>query len=109
MGVKKIEVVDPLDLASAVRAVKECAALPGVKAILFQSPCIAISKPAEKMKISDKCIQCKKCIREIGCPALIIVDGKVTIDKGLCTGCGLCSSICPASAIVPDEGGARHE
>ncbi len=109
MGVKKIEVVDPLDLASAVRAVKECAALPGVKAILFQSPCIAISKPAEKMKISGKCIQCKKCIREIGCPALIIVDGKVTIDKGLCTGCGLCSSICPASAIVPDEGGARHE
>lgn len=109
MGVKKIEVVDPLDLASAVRAVKECAALPGVKAILFQSPCIAISKPAEKMKISGKCIQCKKCIREIGCPALIIVDGKVTIDKGLCTGCGLCSSICPTSAIVPDEGGARHE
>lgn len=109
MGVKKIEVVDPLDLASAVRAVKECAALPGVKAILFQSPCIAISKPAEKMKISGKCIQCKKCIREIGCPALIIVDGKVTIDKGLCMGCGLCSSICPTSAIVPDEGGARHE
>lgn len=109
MGVKKIEVVDPLDLASAVRAVKECAALPGVKAILFQSPCIAISKPAEKMKISGKCIQCKKCIREIGCPALIIVDGKVTIDKGLCTGCGLCSSICPTAAIVPDEGGARHE
>ncbi len=109
MGVKKTEVVDPLDLASAVRAVKECAALPGVKAILFQSPCIAISKPAEKMKISDKCIQCKKCIREIGCPALIIVDGKVTIDKGLCTGCGLCSSICPTSAIVPDKGGARHE
>lgn len=109
MGVKKIEVVDPLDLASAVRTVKECAALPGVKAILFQSPCIAISKPAEKMKISGKCIQCKKCIREIGCPALIIVDGKVTIDKGLCTGCGLCSSICPTAAIVPDEGGARHE
>ena len=109
MGVKKIEVVDPLDLASAVRAVKECAALPGVKAILFQSPCIAISKPAEKMKISGKCIQCKKCIREIGCPALIIADGKVTIDKGLCTGCGLCSSICPTAAIVPDEGGARHE
>lgn len=109
MGVKKIEVVDPLDLASAVHAVKECAALPGVKAILFQSPCIAISKPAEKMKISGKCIQCKKCIREIGCPALIIVDGKVTIDKGLCTGCGLCSSICPTAAIVPDEGGARHE
>lgn len=105
MGVKKIEVVDPLDLDKAVNTVKECAALPGVKAVIFKSPCIAISKPAGKVKISDKCIQCKKCIREIGCPALITVDGKVTIDEGLCTGCGLCSKICPASAI----GGDCHE
>ncbi|MBO5143930.1 MAG: indolepyruvate ferredoxin oxidoreductase subunit alpha [Lachnospiraceae bacterium] len=105
MGVKKIEVVDPLDLEKAVNTVKECAALSGVKAIIFKSPCIAISKPSGKMKISEKCIQCKKCIREIGCPALITVDGKVTIDEGLCTGCGLCSKVCPVSAI----GGDCHE
>lgn len=109
MGVKTIKVVDPLDLPSAVRAVKECAALSGVKAIIFKSPCIAISKPAEKMKISDKCIQCKKCIREIGCPALITADGKVTIDESLCTGCGLCRQICPVSAIVYKEGGDLNE
>lgn len=102
MGVRKIEAIDPLDLDKAVAAVTECAALPGVKAIIFKSPCIALSRPAGKMKISDKCIQCKKCIREIGCPALITVDGKVTIDESLCTGCGLCSKICPASAIGGD-------
>ncbi|MBO5031816.1 MAG: indolepyruvate ferredoxin oxidoreductase subunit alpha [Lachnospiraceae bacterium] len=105
MGVKKIEVVDPLDLEKAVNTVKECAALSGVKAIIFKSPCIAIRKPSGKMKISEKCIQCKKCIREIGCPALITVGGKVTIDEGLCTGCGLCSKVCPVSAI----GGDCHE
>lgn len=103
MGVKKIITVDPLDLEKAKDAVKECAAISGVKAIIFKSPCIAISKPSEKMRISDKCIQCKKCIREIGCPALITVDGKVTIDEGLCTGCGLCSQLCPTSAIERKE------
>lgn len=103
MGVKKIIMVDPLDLEKAKDAVKECAAISGVKAIIFKSPCIAISKPSEKMRISDKCIQCKKCIREIGCPALITVDGKVTIDEGLCTGCGLCSQLCPTSAIERKE------
>jgi len=99
MGVKEIKVIDPLELEPAVAAVKEYATLPGVKAIIFKSPCIAVSKPSSKMKISDKCIKCKKCIHEIGCPALITVDGNVTIDETLCTGCGLCSKLCPVSAI----------
>ncbi|MCR5837896.1 MAG: indolepyruvate ferredoxin oxidoreductase subunit alpha [Lachnospiraceae bacterium] len=99
MGVKKIETVDPLDFEKAVNVVKECAEMKGVKAIIFKSPCIAIVKSDKKMTISDKCINCKKCIREIGCPALITVDGQVTIDSSLCTGCGLCSHICPVKAI----------
>lgn len=99
MGVKKVETVNPLDYEKAIRVVKECAAEKGVKAIIFKSPCIAIVKSDKKMKISEKCINCKKCIKEIGCPALITVDGQVTIDRNLCTGCGLCSHICPVEAI----------
>ena len=108
IGVHKIITVDPLDLAASVAAVQECDKLPGVKAIIFKSPCIAISKPDGKCRISAQCINCKKCIREIGCPALITVDGNVTIDENLCTGCGLCSQICPVHAIGGDtqKGGA---
>ena len=105
IGVKKIVTVDPLDLEASVAAVKECADIRGVKAIIFKSPCIAITKPSGKMEISEKCIQCKKCIREIGCPAIILKDGKVAIDESLCTGCGLCAQICPVGAI----GGACNE
>lgn len=103
-GVTKLIKVNPLDLQASMDAVKECAKLTGVKAIIFQSPCIALSKPSPSPNISDACIQCKKCIREIGCPALVITDDKVTIDKTLCTGCELCSQICPVHAI---EGGER--
>lgn len=99
IGVHKVITVNPLNLKESIDAVNECEKLSGVKAIIFKSPCIAISKPDKKAAISDKCIQCKKCIREIGCPALITVNGRVTIDEGLCTGCGLCSQICPVSAI----------
>lgn len=102
MGVKKIVTVNPLDLNKSVEVIKDCASLPGVKAIIFKSPCIALFKPEKKLCISDKCIQCKKCIREIGCPAISTVKGKVTINEDLCTGCGLCSQVCPVNAIGGD-------
>ena len=105
MGVQKVVTVNPLNLQESVDAVKECASLPGVKAIIFKSPCVAITKPQGTAVISDACIGCKRCIREIGCPAIVVKDGKVTIEEGLCTGCGLCSQICPVHAI----GGASHE
>ena len=99
MGVSKIRVVNPLDLKAAVEAVKDCAETDGVTAVIFRSPCIAGVKPGKPAEISEKCVQCKKCIREIGCPGLVIRDGKVAVDGSLCNGCGLCAQICPTGAI----------
>ena len=99
IGVSKVVTVDPLNLNEAMGAVRMCADLPGVKAIIFKSPCVAISKPARKCHITGGCLNCGKCIKEIGCPGLIRVNGRVTIDPNLCTGCGLCSQICPVDAI----------
>ena len=44
IGLQKVVTVDPLDLDKAIATVKECAAIKGVKAIIFKSPCIAIEK-----------------------------------------------------------------
>lgn len=99
IGLKFVETVDPLDLDKAVDTVKRAAAEKGVKAIIFKSPCIAIAKSTKKAEISEKCIQCKKCIREIGCPAIVVENGKVMVDTNLCTGCNLCAQVCPVSAI----------
>lgn len=99
-GVKKVVTVDPLDLNASIAAVKECADIKGVKAIIFKSPCVAIEKSTKKMKVdSDKCVGCLRCINEIGCPALSVSGGKAVIDGNLCTGCGLCSKLCTVKAI----------
>ncbi len=101
IGLTVVETVDPLDYEASVGCVKRVAKEPGVKAIIFKSPCIAIVKTEESMRVdAGKCINCKKCIRELGCPALIIEDGQVCIDPSLCTGCGLCAKICPTNAII---------
>ena len=107
IGVQDIETVNPLDHEAAVSCVKELADKPGVKAIIFKSPCIAVTKPGTPMHVDiSSCIHCKKCIRELGCPAIITEDGNVSIDSSMCTGCGLCSQICPVHAI---KGGKQHE
>jgi len=100
IGLTKVLTVDPLDYETAVNAVKELADLSGVKAIIFKSPCVAVAKNNKSSIIdTDKCIGCKKCINELGCPALFIKDNKACIDKSLCNDCGLCSKICPVQCI----------
>lgn len=107
IGVQDVETVNPLDHEAAVSCVKELADKPGVKAIIFKSPCIAVTKPGTSMHVDiSSCIHCKKCIRELGCPAIITEDGNVSIDSSMCTGCGLCSQICPVHAI---KGGKQHD
>ena len=104
IGVTEVATVDPLDHALAVETVRKTADLPGVKAIIFRSPCIALSKPQGKAFIDpQKCVGCKKCIREIGCPALSLKDGTAVIDPAQCTGCGLCAQLCPVRAITAAE------
>ena len=107
IGVTDVETVNPLDLHTSVECVQKMAERSGVKAIIFKSPCIAVTKPAAPLHVSsDKCIGCKKCIKELGCPAIVLNNGNVCIDSSMCTGCGLCSQVCPLTAIT---GGEDHE
>lgn len=106
IGLTEVRTVNPLHLEEAVSTVKEVMDKKGVKAVIFQSPCIATCKPGPLNLVNqDKCISCKKCIRELGCPAIIIRDGKVTIEQSMCYGCSICAQVCPASAIETKERG----
>ena len=105
IGVKTVETVNPLELKNAVETVKRVASEKGVKAIIFKSPCAVIIKPEKPAVIDpEKCTNCKKCIRSLGCPGIVIKDGHAAIENSLCTGCGLCSQVCPFGAISVKEG-----
>lgn len=100
LGVSSIQTVDPLDLRAAKSAVLAAADVKGVSAIIFRSPCIAVTKPAKPMVVdADRCVGCKQCINKLGCPALVLENGKAKVETDLCTGCSLCSQVCPVNAI----------
>lgn len=102
-GLKHVSKADPFDLKAAVRSVREAVDFKGPSAVIFEAPCIAVVKPAAKQDVSEKCICCKKCINEIGCPAISMEEGRAVIEKSLCYGCTLCSQVCPVGAIGGGE------
>ncbi len=107
MGVSSLTIVNPLDLTEAKEAVKQAADKKGVRVIIFRSPCIAVTKPSKVYGVNSLvCIDCKRCIKELGCPAISTTsNGKVSIETSLCFGCGLCKQVCPVNAI----GGKENE
>ena len=75
--------------------------------VIFRAPCIAIAGKlgcrfhAPMAVDGGSCIGCRKCINELGCPA-ISVDAetkKPVIDQSTCTACSLCAQVCPVQAI----------
>jgi indolepyruvate ferredoxin oxidoreductase alpha subunit len=117
LGVGHVVEVDPFDFDAAVEAVRTAVDFTGPSALVFKAPCITVAPrssqrsahgSAQPVIYTGACTNCKSCIRAIGCPALVVRDGQVTIDKTLCYGCGLCVHTCPFDAILPARAGESH-
>ena len=106
VGINRVRVVDPYNLAECEQAVKEELAAEEPSVIISRRPCVLLksvkAKPPVKVE-KDKCKSCKMCMK-LGCPAISMHDGKAEIDKTLCVGCGVCEQLCKFDAII--EGGA---
>ena len=104
IGVQHIQRVNPFDLTKGEEAVKKAVNTKGVKAIIFEAPCIQITKPDPSYVIDlEKCTNCEICIKQLGCPAIIMEKGQVVIDANLCYGCSICAQVCPFEAIGEEQ------
>jgi indolepyruvate ferredoxin oxidoreductase, alpha subunit len=64
-----------------------------------------ITEFLSKFNLFQSCEKCNHCIDNLGCPAMIKVDGKIVIDQPKCTRCGLCIDVCPNDAIAWESNG----
>ena len=101
VGIRRVRVVDPYDLAECDAAIKEETAANEPSVIISRRPCALLKYVKHKKPIiadPDKCVGCKSCMK-IGCPAISIIDKKAVIDNTLCTGCGVCAQLCKLDAL----------
>lgn len=101
VGVERVRVVDPRDLAALEAAITEELAILEPSVIVVRRPCQLLkyvkAEPALSVN-ADKCRGCKACMK-IGCPAIVFADGKAHIDATMCVGCGLCAQLCHFGAL----------
>ena len=64
IGLTVVETVDPLDHERAVDVVSRVAAEPGVKAIIFKSPCVVLAKPQAKSHVDRRRVRWLPALRE---------------------------------------------
>ena len=101
LGIERVRVVDPYDLAACDKALKEELAYEGPSVIISRRPCVLLKSVKTKPSLvidPDKCRTCKMCMK-LGCPAISIKENKAKIDETLCVGCGVCEQLCHFDAI----------
>jgi len=101
VGIRRVRVVDPYDLAQCDQALKEELAADEPSVIISRRPCALLKYVKHNKPVvidNAKCVGCKSCMK-IGCPAISMVEGKAKIDNTLCTGCGVCGQLCKLGAI----------
>ena len=105
LGFDRVRVVDPYDLDTVDKVLKEELAAPAPSIIISRRPCVMIKGTVHRPPISpkeDKCVGCKACM-QIGCPAISVRDKKVRIDTTLCIGCKVCTQMCKFGALDDNE------
>lgn len=118
IGVKHIDVINPLDLKQTNEAIEKHLELNEPSVIITKWPCVlkkskqdeiaeyGLANRQKSIVISDACKKCKMCVK-IGCPAISYDQQKgAMIEPSMCTGCEVCIQVCPFDAIK--KAGEQH-
>ncbi|CCQ74954.1 thiamine pyrophosphate-dependent enzyme [Magnetospira sp. QH-2] len=116
---ERIRKVNPYEMPTIYKMIKEEVKQPEPSVIITDQPCVLIPEfqKYQPLKVIDEdCTGCANCLN-VGCPAILVTKremtttpkGKpiekawVTIETAACTGCNLCPTTCGPNAIVPAD------
>ncbi|MCC2110460.1 MAG: 4Fe-4S binding protein, partial [Hyphomicrobiales bacterium] len=109
VGVEWLKKVDPYDVGTLYRTLREATEHKGVSVVIAERPCVLdpVRIKGEPLSVNvDNCGACQSCMN-LGCPSITWTDQfyeghrKVKIDTATCIGCTLCAQLCPSDCIQP--------
>jgi len=103
LGIEKVEVVDPYDLARTREVIREMAEYHGPSVIIAERACPLRQEKGPIREVLNECNKCGLCVEAFGCPAISLAPDRADIDPTLCYGCGVCEQVCPFDAIRRKE------
>ena len=106
IGVAHVSVIKPFKVRKSIEAIKAALDFQGVSVVISQEMCTLYASNLKKLNkrafaVTDKCMNHRDCINEIGCPAFFLENDRVRINADSCVGCAVCAQICPENAILP--------
>jgi indolepyruvate ferredoxin oxidoreductase alpha subunit len=118
LGVRpeRVRVVDPYELPTFFKVLREEMKQPEPSVLITTRPCV-LTEDFERrppLQVNDKCNGCARCL-DVGCPAITVTRRErqqrasgsvvdlawVRIERAMCTGCNLCTQACGHGAIAP--------
>jgi indolepyruvate ferredoxin oxidoreductase alpha subunit len=122
VGIESVRTIDPYDLKTTRKVLKEELSKEGPSVVISRRACILFKREkfesAKPLSVdSDKCLGCKLCIG-LGCPPIswkkfndlqyprkktAKQEGIAFIDPDICTGCTICQQVCKAGAILGED------
>lgn len=103
-GAKSVSVVDPYDVKSLERAIREALKEPA-SVVITRRSCVLLPRQAPKKRLvfkAELCRECGLCLQP-ACPALEPDGKRPRVNQVLCTACGVCAELCPRNALVVTE------
>ncbi|NLZ17404.1 MAG: indolepyruvate ferredoxin oxidoreductase subunit alpha [Desulfobulbaceae bacterium] len=123
LGVERVVVVNPHDVESTRKILKEEIESPDLSVIISRAPCVLLPEEVKRKKPvyytrTENCTGCTLCVN-MGCPAIswtplspeeAVAKGYRERQKGFaaitevqCNGCGQCAAVCKFEAITRRE------
>lgn len=105
IGIGFVKTVDPYDVLSCVKVMREAIEYDGVAVVISKCPCPLMLKKEKRLVVrtaevdQERCVRCYTCLRTIACPALVKTGKNVMVDPKQCIGCGMCANVCPTKCI----------